>query len=431
MLAFKKYSAITLFFVPIVIITTSCKSLNYTKTHRVLKQHFSKDRTSNYFKGLSVIDAATQDTLYDYNGHRYFIPASNTKIFTLYGALKLLPDTIPAATYVHQNDTLYLQGTGDPTFLHPYFKDSTLIHFSKDFKHLALRLDNFKETAYGPGWAWEDYQYYFSPERSGLPIYGNVVTVSKKKDSILMQPDYFSANFTFGEYTKQREVHDNIFYLNPKKTDSTEIPYLTSNATTKELLENLLGKEVHLVKDLPKTNRQLLKGVPSDSVYKYMMHKSDNFIAEQLLLLVASTLTDTLNSSKARTHILQNYLSDLKQVPRWVDGSGLSRYNLFSPNAIVTVLHRMYKETEQSRLFQLFPAGGLEGTLKNRFTGTSVPYIYAKSGSLGNNYSLSGFLLTKQGKVLVFSYMNNHFTKSTAEIRKEMKIVLEAIRDAN
>jgi len=419
------------FLVTVILITTSCKSLNYAKTHQVLKPYFSKDQTSNYFKGLFVIDAATQDTLYNYNGHRYFIPASNTKIFTLYGALKLLPDVIPVATYVHQSDTLYIQGTGDPTFLHPYFKDSTLIHFSKGFKHLALHLDNFKDTAYGPGWAWEDYQYYYSPERSGLPIYGNVVTVSKKKDSIIMHPNYFSTNFKFGAYTKQRELYNNIFYFNPKSRDSTEIPFVTSTTTTKSLLENLLDREVHLVKDLPKKNRQLLKGISSDSVYKYMMHKSDNFIAEQLLLLAASTLSDTLNSSKVRTHILQNYLSDLKQIPRWVDGSGLSRYNLFSPNAMVNVLHKMYRETERSRLFQLFPAGGLEGTLKDRFTGTTAPYIYAKSGSLGNNYSLSGYLLTKKGKVLVFSYMNNHFTKSTAEIRKEMKVVLEAIRDAN
>ena len=70
-----------------------------------------------------------------------------------------------------------------------------------------------------------------------------------------------------------------------------------------------------------------------------MMQESDNFLAEQLLLLASSTLSDTLNTKTAIEYMLNNHLKDLKQQPRWVDGSGLSRYNLFSPEAIVYVLN--------------------------------------------------------------------------------------------
>ena len=57
------------------------------------------------------------------------------------------------------------------------------------------------------------------------------------------------------------------------------------------------------------------------------------------------------------------------------------------------------------------------------------PYIYAKSGSLGNNYNLSGYLITNSGKVLAFSYMNNHFMNSSSKIKEKMQVTLKKIRD--
>jgi len=57
------------------------------------------------------------------------------------------------------------------------------------------------------------------------------------------------------------------------------------------------------------------------------------------------------------------------------------------------------------------------------------PYVYAKSGSLGGVYCLSGFLLTNSGKVLIFSIMNNHYTIPTEDLRIQIQGVLEYIRD--
>jgi len=136
-----------------------------------------------------------------------------------------------------------------------------------------------------------------------------------------------------------------------------------------------------------------------------------------------------LNSKKARDFILENYLSDLRQPPRWVDGSGLSRYNLFTPESFVDVLHKMYIEIPNERLFQFFPAGGVSGTLEDWYPGNPNPYVYAKTGSLGNNHNLSGYLLTKSGKTLIFSFMNNHFMVDSSEIKIRMQRIFENIRD--
>ena len=96
---------------------------------------------------------------------------------------------------------------------------------------------------------------------------------------------------------------------------------------------------------------------------------------------------------------------------------------------MVHVLHKLYKEVPRKRLFELFPAAGVTGTLKNWYVNEARPYLFAKSGSLSNNYCVSGYLLTKSGKTLIFSFMNNHYKAKTSEVKKRMLRIFEEIRD--
>ena len=159
------------------------------------------------------------------------------------------------------------------------------------------------------------------------------------------------------------------------------------------------------------------------------MIQSDNFIAEQLLLNASSVLSDTLSSKKTINYMLENEFQDLSHVPRWVDGSGLSRYNLFTPNSMVDILNRMYDEYNLTYTLSFFPVGGVSGTLENHYNGMDKPYIYAKSGTLGNIYCLSGYLEAKSGKILIFSIMNNNFRLPLEEVKDEMRKILEWLRD--
>lgn len=381
----------------------------------------------NQFLGLLVYDPIKKDTVVSYNSHKYFLPASNTKIVTLYTALQALPDKIPSLKYLERADTLFIQGTGDPTLLHPYFNDSTAISFLKNYKNIALHLNNFDSQAYGPGWAWEDFEFYFQPERNSFPMYGNVVTLSKT-NALQVSPSYFKNKVREVGYPKRREQHANVFYLNPLRKDTLETPFIVDSLLTKTLLEELLAKKISITPKFPEGQKSILYSVPSDSVYKRMMEVSDNFLAEQLLILASSMLSDTLSVEKAQKHILKNQLVDLMEPPRWVDGSGLSRYNLFSPTSFVQILEKMYREQPKERLFNLMPIRG-RLPVDQGITEVGIPYLYAKSGSFGNNYSLSGYLLTNSGKVLIFSFMNNHYKAATADIRKKMYELFENIRD--
>jgi serine-type D-Ala-D-Ala carboxypeptidase/endopeptidase (penicillin-binding protein 4) len=395
---------------------------------RTLDRALAGKAYENQFTGLFVLDAQTKDTLYDHNGAKYFTPASNTKIFTLYTALKALPGQIPALAYVEMNDTLHFQGTGDPSFLHPYLKDSTGLHFLKAYQHLVFYPDNFQDDRFGPGWSWDDYHWYYSPERSAFPIHGNVAMITRG-DGLMVQPTYFKDSVMEMAYVLNRKEANNIFYFDPTRKDTLEVPFKTGTTTTHALLETLLERPLGLGSQFPEGEKKTLYGMAADSLYKRLMVESDNFIAEQLLVLAAHTWKDTLNTALARDHVLETYLPQLPQQPRWVDGSGLSRYNLFTPQSMVYVLQRLLEEMPKERLYALFPVGGDSGTLEEWYGSDGPPYIHAKSGSLGNNYCLSGYLETTSGKTLIFSFMNNHFRSPASEVKKQMQAIFEAIRD--
>jgi D-alanyl-D-alanine carboxypeptidase/D-alanyl-D-alanine-endopeptidase (penicillin-binding protein 4) len=407
---------------------TGCASQKERRFQKNVKEALSVQDFDDHFTGLMIFDPITGDTLLGINPEKYFTPASNTKIFTLYTSLKILPDSVPALKYVVQQDTLYFSGTGDPSAMHPYFQDSSSISFIKGFKTLVYVNGLFGEDRFGPGWAWEDYDSAFSPEISALPLYGNVITIFRE-DHLSITPAYFKDSVQLKTSSIKRLEDRNIFYFNPQRKDTVYVPFKNSITLTKSLLEGAVGNTISLGESFPDTAPKTLHSISSDSLYKYMMQESDNFISEQLLIIASSVLTDTLSGAMTRDYILDTYLADLSHKPRWVDGSGLSRYNLFTPGSMIYVLNALFKEIPKKRLFTLFPAGGVSGTLEDWYAGDAEPYLFAKSGTLGNNYCLSGYLITKKGKTLIFSFMNNHFIVPTSTIKKQIEQVLETIRD--
>ena len=156
------------------------------------------------------------------------------------------------------------------------------------------------------------------------------------------------------------------------------------------------------------------------------MQESDNFIAEQLLLICADILADSLNSEITIREVKKRFLGDLPDAPVWVDGSGLSRYNLFTPRTIVRLWEKIGLTISRKRLFGILAVGGRSGTLRDYYK-SEKPYIYGKTGTLRSNHSLSGFLVTRSGRTLIFSWMNNNFTTSTGDIRGRMEKVLKSI----
>ncbi|HRJ29395.1 MAG TPA: D-alanyl-D-alanine carboxypeptidase [Cyclobacteriaceae bacterium] len=402
---------------------------SFTETERKFQDHI----------GFVLYDPEKKETVYTYNGEKYFTPASNTKIFTLFSSLALLGDSLPALNYMIKGDSLIFSGTGDPSFLYDqvYNNKRTIDFLKTTAKELYYAGDNFFTSSLGPGWAWSDYNYAYSAERSPFPIYGNTYKVTQPTAAgIRVTPTYFKKYFWLADSLSQassfvREVGSNRTDYFPGKLIGNGrewyIPFKSNALLVTDLLADTLKRPVYLLnRPVEWKEKKTLYSVPADSVYKVMMQESDNFLAEQLLLVCSGVISDTLQQEIAIKHIIKIHLFDLPDSPVWVDGSGLSRYNLFTPRSIVALWDKLYTSFDRDRLFSLLAVGGKSGTLRNNYK-HEPPYVYGKTGTLRNNHSLSGYLITKKGRTLIFSYMNNNYTVPVADVRSEMERLLKQI----
>ena len=394
--------------------------------------------------GFALYDPATGEWLRDYQADKYFIPASNTKLLTYYTGLRLLPDTLPALHYYAQGDSLIVWGAGHPSLLHPELPqaDSVVINFLRQQPgQLYYCAGNFTGTRYGAGWAWDDYAYGYQRERSPLPLYGNAVHF--RRDSTIsrgffVDPPYFTqfvgldADLGGSRPRVLRAEHDNQFSYNPSAFAGAPfartVPFLTGPRLTARLLSEVVEREVRpLDLELPvPADARTLAVVPTAELYRVMLQDSDNFVAEQLLLAAAGTLGGSLDTDAIIRYALDSLLADLPQAPRWVDGSGLSRYNLTTPRSTVRLLEKIYRLVPEPTLLSTFPAGGESGTIRNWYA-ADRPYVFAKTGTLSNNHCLSGYLRARSGRLLLFSFMHNNYPGSATPFKEEMQRYLEAV----
>lgn len=399
--------------------------------------------------GISVYSPDEKKYLYNYQGEKYFVPASNVKIATCYAAMQYLGDSLTGA-FIHESDSsIDVYANGDPTFLSATFSQHPLYNYLKQQqKKIYLHPPVVGFKAYGKGWSWDDYAEPFMLSRSVFPMYDNLVRFEQNSGKLRITPSLVNFkgeslhNAAFHKtkgFRIKRSFTDNVFSI-IDDADSTktysEVPYQSS-----VWIGAALGLEVRLLKDTLKGDRvfpdysdslrpqRRLYSQPTDSLLKPMMHRSDNFFAEQSLLMVSNEVLGAMNDERILDTLLKKDFKDLPQKPRWVDGSGLSRYNLFSPKDFVYILDKMRQEFGMERIREVFPAGD-EGSLKNYFVADSS-FVYAKTGTMSGIVALSGYLYTRRNKLLVFSVLVNNHQASATEVRRAVERFILLLREKN
>ncbi len=394
--------------------------------------------------GISIYEPATDQYWYNYDATKYYVPASNTKLFTLYAGMKYLGDSLIGLRYVNVGyDSIKIFPTGDPTFLHPEFSKHPVFNLLVTKKYFTFYSQYFTSPL-GKGWAWDDYQNLYMVQRSEFPIYGNLVRIYRTETGFKTIPknihldiDKSIENFndTIG-FSAFRDWNENkIFlisnYLNIEKNEAVKIPIVAGLYDMPRFLMDTLNNNMTFGSNETYKNNDpqlsIVYSQPSDSLYKSMMHRSDNFFAEQTLLMAGNELLGYMDDEKMIDTILKTGLSNIPQKPTWVDGSGLSRYNLFTPQSFVYLLNKMKNEFGLERLKNILPTGG-EGTL-SAFFQKDAGYIFAKTGTLSNHCALSGFIITRKNKLLIFSVLANHYQTNATPVRRAVEKFLLNIRD--
>lgn len=393
--------------------------------------------------GISLYDPTSKKYLFNYQSDKYFIPASNTKIFTCYAAMKNLRDSIVAFEYLPDEENFTIRFTGDPSFLHPDFDDQLAYDFLKaNAPKITIVAPRYNATAFGNGWAWNDYDADYSPERSPMPIYGNLVYFGKKGNRITVTPKAFKDSLVIfsstedGRYTIEREKDQNSFTVvkSNRLFNSTAIPFVVKKEMDQlmiPLLEDTLNRVLNYANAvaIDQPNWKKFYSQPTDSLLKIMMHRSDNFFAEQILLMVGNEKIGVMDDSKIIDTLLKSDMMGMPHKPRWVDGSGLSRYNMMTPQDFIWVLNKMKQEQSWERIKTIFPTGNA-GTLGGLYKGYENK-IFAKTGTLTSHVALSGFIITNQGKELIFSIMVNGHQSAAGTIRKYMEQFLTTVINEN
>jgi D-alanyl-D-alanine carboxypeptidase/D-alanyl-D-alanine-endopeptidase (penicillin-binding protein 4) len=417
--------------------------------------------------GVALADATTGESLFGYNEAKYFTPASTMKLLSLYAGLTLLPDSLPSLRYFSRGDTLFFQGTGDPTLLHGDVPSRRAYAFlvTRPEKLLAY-CDIATVPAYGPSWAWDDFNYYFQPERTAFPLYGNTVRFYAAAPQVVRPrpgapaqalpqrvrvfPRYF-APFTAvagpdfrlspdqdDDMHAYRAALENRFTYRPAaKRWIDEVPYRTSRTLLLRLLGDTLRRAIVGTTWHPRPGQdsiRTLRGLRADSLYRRMLRVSDNFLAEQLLLMTSSRLgyRDSLSGPRAIRHLLQTDLKTLPDRPDWVDGSGLSRLNLLTPRTLTALLCRLHQRVPEPRLLSLLAAGGGQGTLRKRYFEAGppkTPWLWGKTGTLTHTCNLAGYVRCRSGRLVAVTFFNNSIPGNDQATRNAMERLLHEVRE--
>ena len=390
--------------------------------------------------GIAIYNDTKGQWLTKYQSDHYFTPASNTKILATYLGLEFLGDSLPGWKMAEFTDTIFLMPQGDPSFMHPEFSYQPVVDIIKNTKKQVVVVGNQKDQfeIFGSGWSWNDYAEDYQPERSRMPIYGNVVHFyQSNKKLVAIKPFYFFKDFVdldkVEEKNWSRNRSGNRFYSTTEsnKRKYFQVPFSQQEAPLMlavALLKDTLGKNITIQKNpnIVTTGFKTIMTVPTDSLLKIMMYRSDNFYADQIVLMASEQILGRMDDAALIDTVSKTLFTNLPQRMRWVDGSGLSRYNLNTPENYIAILQQMQLKFGEARVKNIFEKGG-EGTISayyKNFPGT----IYAKTGTLGGQVALSGFIYTPKQQKLYFSVLvANHMSPSSAQVRRAVETYLTTV----
>lgn len=455
-------------------VTINLKPRNSKELTQNIKKIFADSSFLNAHWGVLIKSLKTGKTLYAQNEDRLFNPASNTKIVTTAATLlELGPDfqfkTILYTDGIIQDSVLmgnlYVKGDGDPTLYERFYHKSTDVFtsWSKILKLKGIKtiqgsligdLSAFNDERIGNGWSFNDLDAWYSAEFSPLQFNENYVDVQvippiNSHDSTLFIPnitsdyfkiidktslidtgkskisvsrDYGTNNLVFSGFIRK----DSNPFMRSPSIDKPALFYLTvlkeqfelngihTNGSISTFSDTLISEELS-----PRiTELYTHYSAPGLEILKELMKRSQNLFAETMPRKVALNRTKQANFEKG-SEIISERLQEMgipKETYQYYDGSGLSRYNYFSPNQFVHILEYMYRSDLKYQWLEILPIAGVDGTLKARMKETLAQgNVRAKTGTISNVRALSGYVTAKNGEVYVFSFLVNGHLKSSSE----------------
>lgn len=342
--------------------------------------------------GIKVVAVETGEVIYEKNPHKLHHPASTTKLFTAATALARLGSDYQFGTtvYVDANadiqvlENIYLKGKADPVLQPHHIVKLADILLETGVK--SIQGDIVVDTTYldtvreGPGWMWDD-----------RPLRISALSIRQ----IEPEPGTRSRALACGYLLKNELMEKGI-----EVTGDVVPGTVPLGATT--VAEHL--------------------SPPLADIIKLMNKPSDNWIAELLFKTIGAEVMGEPGTWQKGRDAVDAFLGEITGEPpahRFVDGSGLSRYNLLNVELLTQLLIYMYQDFAlMPEYLASLPVAGVDGTLRNRMQGVyAEKMLRAKTGTLSGVSALAGYAVTADDEVFAFGILISHYVGSATPAR--------------
>ncbi len=421
---------------------------------------------------VCIAEANTGRMVYKYNETKPMLPASNMKIIITAAALKYLGPDYQYKTQIGLcGDTLIVFGSGDPLLGD---RDTDAEHNRKPgwlFENIAAALKQngvtavndilidstvFDDQRVHPHWPAKELNRGYACEVAGLNFNANCIDIRAEningKTTVFIEPP---TNF-IKVINKVTPISNGKSILNAYRTkEANKIvvegkcrdkmgPFVIAIEQPPAFFGSLLAE--NLAKAAIVTNGRIIGGEKNEDcdfklLYEYTTPITDclkrcnrdsfGLAAEALLKTIAAqSEPDKKNGSwaKGRT-IISQYLLELgipKEEFYIDDGSGLSKENKLTSNAVTTVLLDVYKSKQWPMFKDSLAVGGVDGTITNRFKEEKYKgRILGKTGNITGVKAFSGICSTARGDY-IFSILTNN---ANAQTRNAIDDITKAIID--
>jgi D-alanyl-D-alanine carboxypeptidase/D-alanyl-D-alanine-endopeptidase (penicillin-binding protein 4) len=422
--------------------------------------------------GILIVDPERGDTLYSHDAGKLFVPASNMKLVTSAVALETLGPDHVFETRILTDGTLrdgalggdlLIEGRGDPSVSDNVLTDAmTVPHALADslwevgvrsVRGRVLAHGNaFSDANAGFGWEWEDLEtssgafvdeLLFNEGVSAVHV--TAAATAGAPPTVRTAPARTFPRVRIEATTIVRGAGaDSVAQLDLVKDtlrgdavlrgtipvgDSAEVDYTHPNpaaAYVAAVREALIDRGIRIgdsaMVDTARVDTLLtLHSPPLRVILPAFLKPSQNQIGEMLFKDVALQVTDSGRADVARRIVGERLVSWGASPDGFLirDGSGLSRHDMLSPETIVRVLDAMRRGANFDVYYASLPVAGVDGTLEQRMRGTAAEgNVRGKTGTLSNVRSLSGYVTTAGGRLLLFSILCNNYLVPTAFVTR-------------
>lgn len=427
---------------------------------------------ANMHWGILIVDPARGDTLYSRNAGKLFMPASNQKILTGAVALAQLGPDFRYTTGFAARGTirggalrgdLLVVGDGDPTVSDGMREDAMLPllavadslrarGITRITGRVAAGGDVLPGPVYGFGWGWDDFDYPYSAGVDELLFNEGItrlmVTAGRKAGApatartapttsypALRVTAVTTARPLEGDTAKTTLItarHDSLTggiliegsIALGDSTEATVAHRVPNDHYLAALRQALEAKGIKVAGGRSDTTAAVdtLLVVPSPplrEILPRMEKPSQNQIAEVLFRTLGAQRAGVGSADSGRAVVERQLAAwgarDGSYAVR--DGSGLSRHDYVTPETLVRVLDAIRADTAFGVFFDALPVAGLDGTIERRMRGTPAEgNVRAKTGFIDKARSLSGYVTTADGHLLVFSILANNWTVPVRQV---------------